>query len=119
MIPSPAAIVNSSLGREPFFSQYRRKKVTRPGLQQGLALLLHGLIRRQGLPEALFRRQPLHETPQQLRPGVRQSVHRVAQAIDQALTIEGPARGVPQSPLHIIFFIELPVNVSVFAILTR
>ena len=46
MIPSPAAIVNSSLGREPLFSQYRRKKVTRPGLQQGLALLLHGLMRR-------------------------------------------------------------------------
>ena len=32
---------------------------------------------------------------------------------------DAPARGVPQSPLHIIFFIELPVNVSVFAILTR
>ena len=32
---------------------------------------------------------------------------------------DAPARGVPQSPLHIIFFIELPANVSVFAILTR
>ena len=31
---------------------------------------------------------------------------------------DAPARGVPQSPLHIIFFIELPVNVGVFAILT-
>ena len=32
---------------------------------------------------------------------------------------DAPARGVPQSPLHIIFFIELPVNVGVFAIPTR
>lgn len=31
---------------------------------------------------------------------------------------DAPARGVPQSPLHFIFFIELPVNVGVFAILT-
>ena len=30
---------------------------------------------------------------------------------------DAPARGVPQSPLHIIFFIELPTNVGVFAIL--
>lgn len=80
MIPSPAAIVNSSLGREPFFSQYRRKKVTRPGLQQGLALLLHGLMRRQDLLKSLFRRQPLYKAPQHLRPGVRQGVNRVAQA---------------------------------------
>lgn len=80
MIPSPVAIVNSSLGREPLFSQYRRKKVTRPGLQQGLALLLHGLIRYQSFPEALFRRQPLYKAPQHLRPGVRQGVNRVAQS---------------------------------------
>ena len=40
-------------------------------------------------------------------------------AWDGVLTVHAPARGVPQSPLHIIFFIELPVNVSVFAILTR
>ena len=31
---------------------------------------------------------------------------------------DAPARGVPQSPLHIIFFIELPVNVGIFAIRT-
>ena len=31
---------------------------------------------------------------------------------------DAPARGVPQSPLHIIFFIELPVNVGVFVPLT-
>ena len=32
---------------------------------------------------------------------------------------DAPARGVPQSPRHIIFLIELPVNVGVFGIITR
>ena len=58
-------------------------------------------------------------------PDVIAPVVQHAGAGDGVLTVHGageagedaPARGVPQSPLHIIFFIELPVNVGVFAIL--
>ena len=164
MIPSPAAIVNSSLGREPLFSQYRRKKVTRPALKSRTGGTNHRFIfcpwaHRPGLPAgpsdtaapAPGRRGPgpgsagppssappwcwlRVQGPGLQVPDVIAPVVQHTGAWDGVLTVHGaalylgyageagedaPARGVPQSPLHIIFFIELPVNVSVFAILTR
>ena len=106
-----------------------QRRVQGPGLQVREALVLPQQIKDLLKAEAFVRQSPLHQVPDVIAPVVQHTG-----AWDGVLTVHGaalylgyageagedaPARGVPQSPLHIIFFIELPVNVGVFAILTR
>ena len=106
-----------------------QRRVQSPGLQVREALVLPQQVKDFLEAEAFVRQGPLHQVPEVIAPVVQH-----AGAWNGVLTVHGaalylgyageagedaPARGVPQSPLHIIFFIELPVNVGVFAILTR